>query len=127
MRLLTKLVAGGGIAAFFFFSFIIQILWNSIVVGHLGLLRPLTYLQAAGLWFLVTLFLAWTGIGASGRLFLRWKRERDWDEFGRRVESRIKSGFARWVDSESDVEWEDLGQRMEEKIKRKFSEWTKED
>jgi len=127
MRLLTKLVAGGGIAAFFFFSFIIQILWNSIVVGHLGLLRPLTYLQAAGLWFLVILFLAWTGIGASGRLFLRWKRERDWDEFGRRVESRIKSGFARWVDSESDVEWEDLGQRMEEKIKRKFSEWTKED
>jgi hypothetical protein len=76
MRLLTGLVAGGGIGAFFFFSWVIQRLWNSIVAGHLGLLKPLTYWQAAGLWFLVTLLLAWTGIGVGQRLWRRW-RSRD--------------------------------------------------
>ena len=53
MRGLLRLIAAGGIAAFFFFSWIIQLLWNSIIAGHLGLLPELNYLQAAGLWFLV--------------------------------------------------------------------------
>ena len=68
---LFGILTGGGIGAFFFFSWVIQVLWNSIVVRHLGLLKPLSYWQAAGLWFLVTLFLAWTGIGAAARLWHR--------------------------------------------------------
>jgi Na+-driven multidrug efflux pump len=67
------ILTGGGVGAFFFFSWVIQMLWNSIVVRHLGLLKPLNYWQAAGLWFLITLFLAWTGIGAAARL---WQRRR---------------------------------------------------
>jgi len=67
------LVTGGGVAAFFFFSWVIQMLWNSIVYGYLGLLKPLSYLQAAGLWFLVSLLFAWVGIGASSRLWRRWR------------------------------------------------------
>jgi hypothetical protein len=62
-------ITGGGIAAFFF-GWIIQMLWNRIVVGHLELLKPLSYLQAAGLWFLIALLFAWVGARASWR---RWR------------------------------------------------------
>jgi len=68
---LVGLLTGGGVAAFFFFSWVIEMLWNSIVVHHLGLLKPLNYWQAAGLYFLVILLTAWMGIGAAGRL---WRR-----------------------------------------------------
>ena len=71
MRTVIGLITGGGVAAFFFFSWVIQMLWNSIVYGHLGLFKPLSYLQAAGLWFLITLLFAWTGIGAGARA---WRR-----------------------------------------------------
>lgn len=70
MRLLGMLT-GGGIAAFFFFTWIIETLWNSIVVGHLGFPVKLNYWQTAGLYFLVILFTAWTGIGAAGRIWHR--------------------------------------------------------
>ena len=82
MRWIIGLVTGGGIAAFFFFSWIIQMLWNSLIWGHLGLLKPLSYLQAAGLWFLVTLLFAWVGIGAGRYVYLR-RKVRDWEEIAR--------------------------------------------
>ena len=43
MKTVIGLVTGGGVAAFFFFSWIIQMLWNSIVAGHLGLLKSLLH------------------------------------------------------------------------------------
>jgi hypothetical protein len=52
-----------GAAAFFFFSWVIELLFNSIVVGKLGLLKPINYWQAAELWFLVTVLFAWSGSG----------------------------------------------------------------
>lgn len=58
-----------GAAAFFFFSWVIQMLFNSIVVGHLGLLKPLNYWQAASLWFLVIIAFAWSGRGLSRTIF----------------------------------------------------------
>jgi len=71
MHSIVGLVTGGGVAAFFFFSWVIQMLFNSIVVGHFGLLRPVSYWQAAGLWFLAILILAPVGLG--GRRF-RWNK-----------------------------------------------------
>jgi len=73
MKLVRGLMTGGGIGAFFFFSWIIQMLWNSIVVGHLGLFKTLSYWQAAGLWFLLILLFACTGIGVSNQLFRKWR------------------------------------------------------
>jgi amino acid transporter len=73
MKLVRALMTSGGIAAFFFFSWIIQMLWNSIVVNHLGLFKALTYWQAAGLWFLIILLTAWTGIGVSSQFLRRWR------------------------------------------------------
>ena len=67
MKLLRSVIAGGGIAAFFFFSWIIQWLWNSLLVEQLQLLPTrVGYWQAAGLWFLVIILFAWTGIGVPG-------------------------------------------------------------
>jgi hypothetical protein len=73
MRWFGGLLAGSGIAAFFFFSWVIQMLWNSLIVGHLGVLKALSYWQAAGLWFLVIILFAWVGVGVSPRMLKRWK------------------------------------------------------
>lgn len=72
MKLVRGLMTGGGVGAFFFFSWIIQMLWNSIVVGYLGLFKALSYWQAAGLWFMIILLFAWTGIGVSSIIFRKW-------------------------------------------------------
>ena len=72
MRLLRRIVTSGGVAAFFFFAWVIMMLWNSIIVGHLELTKPLSYLQTCGLWFMITLFLAWTGIGMGGVRLWWW-------------------------------------------------------
>ncbi|MBN1858616.1 hypothetical protein JW848_05355 [Candidatus Bipolaricaulota bacterium] len=68
MKWFGGIITGGGIGAFFFFSFIIQILWNSIVVDHLGLLVKLSYWQSAGLWFLIIILFSWVGIGSRARI-----------------------------------------------------------
>ncbi len=74
MRILRKLITGGGIGAFFFFSWIIQLLWNSILVEQLNLVSvKLNYWQAAALWFLSIILFAWAGIGNQPRLKKWWK------------------------------------------------------
>jgi hypothetical protein len=99
MKWVGGLVTGGGIAAFFFFSWIIQMLFNSIVVGHLGLFKLLNYWQAAGLWFLITLLFAWVGIGATQRVYRR-RREMDWDEIGERIGRKIERKVKEWTEGE---------------------------
>lgn len=65
MKLLRGVITGGGIAAFFFFSWILQLLWNSILFEQLQLVQTqLNYWQSAGLWFFVIILFAWTGIGS---------------------------------------------------------------
>jgi len=152
MSIVIQSIAKGGVAAFFFFSWIIQLLWNSIVVDQLALAPvKVTYWQAAGLWFLVSLLLAWVGIGLRparalwrpswrsrsevGERIKRTVRShvRDWlsdddvdDDLGERIEARIKDGFGRWVGSDTEFEWDDLGDLIEEKIKRKVRDWADE-
>ncbi len=152
MRLLVRTMAAGGIAAFFFFSWIIQLLWNSLIAGHLGLAPTLSYFQAAGLWFLVSLLFAWVGIGVRPAFWVRYRRRRDWsalgdrierkvrrhvsrwveedgdvDELGDRIEAKIKRGFSRWVGVDEEIDWDDLGEHIERKIKQKIRDWAEEE
>ncbi len=127
MRFITRLVAGGGLAAFFFFSWVIMMLWNSIIAGHLALTKPLSYLQACGLWFLTMLLFSWTGLGLSWQLSRVWRRERRAEEVVREVEARIKRGLARWAGAEETISWDELGERLEKKLKERFREWLKEE
>lgn len=127
MRLLTRIVAGGGVAAFFFFSWVIMMLWNSIVVRHLGFAVSLSYLQTCGLWFMIILLFSWTGIGVRWQFRTAWRTERRTEDFGRDIERKIKSGFARWVGAEKDMDWDDLGEKIEKKIKSRLKDWLAED
>lgn len=67
----------GVIAGFFLFSLVVQALFNSVVVGALGLYQPLSYLQAAGLWLLITLLFGWIPfIGVWARRLGAWRLSR---------------------------------------------------
>ena len=152
MNLIVRTMAAGGIAAFFFFSWIIQLLWNSLIAGHLGLAPTLSYLQAAGLWFLVGLLFAWAGIGVRPTFWTRYRRRRDWsalgerierkvrrhvsrwvekdgnvDDLGDQIEAKIKRGFSRWVGVDEEIDWDDLGEHIERKIKQKIRDWAEEE
>ena len=127
MGLFTRLVAGGGIAAFFFFSWVIQMLWNSVIAGHFGLLSRLSYLDAAGLWLLFTLLTAWSGIGLGTPLAIRLSGGTSWKGLGHQIRTRTISRVRSFIRGEPEVEWQDRNERMEERIRKRFSEWTKED
>ncbi len=74
MKLLRAVITGGGIAAFFFFSWILQLLWNSILFEQLQLVpTQVTYWQSAGLWFFVIILFAWTGIGVPSGFRKKWR------------------------------------------------------
>jgi len=145
MGLLIRLIAGGGVPAFFFFSFILMLLWNWLVAGHLGWGPTLDYWQAAGLWFLVTILLAWTGIASRGAFrprrtrrpsrvaegierrlkdaFAHRAQDEEWEDLGAHIEGKIRRAFARWVDADEGTDWSELGERIEQKIRRKLMDW----
>jgi hypothetical protein len=127
MRLLTRIVAGGGVAAFFFFSWVIMTLWNSIVAGYLELAKPLSYLQTCGLWFMIILLFAWTGIAVRWILPRAWRHEVRGEDLAQEIERTIKRGFARWVGAERDMDWDELGEKIEQKLRAKFKQWLAED
>ena len=150
MKLLTKLMAGGGVAAFFFFSWVVMMLWNGIVVGHLAVGQTLSYLQVCGVWFLLIVVLAWTGIASMRitRAFAQWgkhgsvgeriarsvrgrntrrENDEDWDDLAERIERRVKKGVADWAGADPDLDWDDIGERIEARIKERLRGWLDED
>lgn len=75
MKLLRGVITGGGIAAFFSFSWILQMLWNSILFDQLQLVQTqVNYWQSAGLWFFVIILFAWTGIGNPSGIGKKWRK-----------------------------------------------------
>ena len=75
MKLLRGVITGGGVAAFFFFSWILQLLWNSILFEQLQLVATrVTYWQSAGLWFFVIILFAWVGIGNPSSFSKKWNK-----------------------------------------------------
>ena len=146
MRLLVSLITKGGIPAFFFFSYVLMLLWNSLIADHFGWAPPLSYLQTAGLWFLVILSLAWAAIGSRSLVSHRrqsrrsgsddrFERDVEWqacgsdmdgekEDVGARVERKIKRGLARWVGTDGETDWEDLGALIERKIRRCVHKWV---
>lgn len=76
--------------------------------------------------FLLGAFLVWGGIFHRHHKYRRSRRERDWDEIGRRVEVKVRRGIQGWLDEheESEREWEEIGRKIEEKIKRELRDWA---
>jgi len=80
------------VGLFFLFAWFFQMLFNSLVVGYFCLLKPLSYLQAAGLLFLVAVLTAWLGFAAAP-----YRRTKvDLADLGRRIRDEIKKFFEEW-------------------------------
>ena len=79
-------------ALFFLFAWFFQMLFNSLIVGYFGLLKPLSYLQAAGLLFLVAVLTAWVGFAAAPSRSVKL----DLSDLGQRIREEIKRFFEEW-------------------------------
>lgn len=58
--------------------------------------------------------------------YAKGKREKEWEEIGRKVEEKVRKGIKSWVDEteEKDREWEEIGKKIEDKIKRELKNWA---
>jgi hypothetical protein len=76
--------------------------------------------------FLLGALIMWGGIFHRHERYRKRRRERDWDEIGRRVEAKVRRGIQGWLDEheESEREWEEIGRKIEEKIKRELKDWA---
>lgn len=76
--------------------------------------------------FLLGAFIVWGGIFHRHHKHRRSRRERDWDEIGRRVEVKVRRGIQGWLDEHEDDEreLEEIGRKIEEKIKRELKDWA---
>lgn len=81
-------------------------------------------------------FILGASIALGGTCKAGWKKrrekcrkEKDWEEVGRKVEEKVKQGLREWADEsgQKDEEWEEIGRKIEEKIKRKLREWAEKD
>ncbi len=76
VRFLRGVIRGGGIGAFFFFSWVIELLWNSILVDQLALVpTKVNYWQAAAVWFLSIILFAWAGVGVTPTVRHWWRHD----------------------------------------------------
>ncbi|MDY0391932.1 MAG: hypothetical protein RBR89_00795 [Candidatus Bipolaricaulis sp.] len=82
------------IAGFFLLSLVVQVLFNSVIVGALGLFQPLSYLQAAGLWFLIILLFGWIPLIGT------WTRRMSVWRFGRVAREHLY----RWLETHEQME-----------------------
>ena len=72
------------------------------------------------------------------------RKDREWEELGRKVEQKVMREVGKWVDAKDpdgkppaggdpetktkcDEEWEETGRLVEQKIKRKLRKWAEED
>jgi len=92
LRLHVGDLFGLEVGLFFLFAWFFQLLFNSLIVGYFGLLKPLSYLQAAGLLFLVAVLTAWLGFAAAP-----YRRTKvDLADLGRCIRDEIKKFFEEW-------------------------------
>lgn len=81
-------------------------------------------------------FLLGASVALGGTCKAGWKKrrekcrkEKEWEEIGKRVEEKVQNGIREWADEsgKKDEEWEEIGRKIEEKIKRKLRDWAEEE
>lgn len=59
------------------------------------------------------------------------KNEKEWEEIGDKVESKVMRKLKLWAEDEeitdSDDDWDEIGEKVEKKLKRKIREWAEKD
>jgi len=110
MKPMECLRTAQNVAAFFFFSWVIRLLWNSILVDQLRLAPvELTYWQAAALWFLVSILLAGTGLARHPgwlTLQIRWI---SLSRLTRALKREIRSQLGEWARTDESERGDSLG------------------
>ena len=56
------------------------------------------------------------------------KKEKDWEEIGKKAEEKVRRGIQSWLDDseakDKEEEWKAIGKKIEEKIKRELKNWA---
>lgn len=60
------------------------------------------------------------------KVFVKCEKEKEWEQIGRKVEEKVRTGIGKWVaeSGEKEDEWEEIGKKIEEKIKRELRNWA---
>ena len=82
--------------------------------------------------FLLGIICVWSGGSqVSHKTRQQKQNEKEWDEIGRKVETKVMRKLKEWAeDEEGDAgpnEWEEIGEKVEKKLKRKIREWAESD
>ena len=77
--------------------------------------------------FLLGVSMCWGGSHKTYRTVRpKTRREKEWEEVGRKVELKMRRKIREWAEAEPDEEWDVVGEKAEEKLKRKLKEWAEE-
>lgn len=59
------------------------------------------------------------------------KRDKEWEEIGNKVETKVMRKLKEWAEDEENSadreEWDEIGEKVEKKLKRKIREWAEKD
>lgn len=56
----------------------------------------------------------------------RVRKDKEWEEIGRKVETKLKRQIREWAEAEPDEDWKVVEAKAEQKLKRKVREWADE-
>ena len=82
--------------------------------------------------FLLGVIVVWGGGShASCKSAAQKKRDREWEEIGEKVETKIMGKLKQWAEDEETggerAEWDEIGEKVEKKLKRIIREWAEKD
>lgn len=82
--------------------------------------------------FLLGVIMVWSGGSHMNCKSAEQKqKEKEWEEIGDKVESKIMRKLKHWAEDEEstlgDKEWDEIGEKAEKKLKRIIKEWAEKD
>lgn len=77
--------------------------------------------------FLLGVTMIWGG-GHRARQHYRWRHRKDkeWEEVGKKIEVKVKRMIEDWAETEPDEDWHVVEAKAEAKLKRRLREWAEE-
>jgi hypothetical protein len=77
--------------------------------------------------FLLGVLCIWgSGHKTYDRTWKKPRRDKEWEEIGKKVEVKMKRKIRDWAEAEPDDDWEVVGHMAEDKFKRRVREWAEE-
>lgn len=82
--------------------------------------------------FLLGVIFIWGGGShVSCKTAAEKKRDKEWEEIGKKVELKVMRKMKEWAEDEdgsaSGDDWDEVGDKVEKKLKRKIREWAEKD